>query len=367
MSNADTDNFMAVTINADASPTLLTEYLTDSLAGFLDSSLKEGTESETSERINSINRRFAASTIYKYAFDSRAKWPGNPIEIKGPYAKEFLAASDWIHETEKESWTQDFIDHDNKARKLNAYFIKNPKESHKYAVVAHGYRGNALQIGAWAKIYYDLGFNILAPDARAHGKSEGNQISFGWREKDDYRRWINKIVDADPVAQILVTGVSMGGATTMMSSGEPLPENVKAFVEDCGYSTVYDQFDFLKPQAKAALNKFYNKVHLSVSDDDMEDIFTRVDKELQSKQGFSLKEASSLVQLAKNTRPMLFIHGGNDNFVPIKMVHDNVAATAGPKEMWIVPNAAHGMSIVEDLPAYKQKVYEFLQTLISEL
>lgn len=39
-----------------------------------------------------------------------------------------------------------------------------------------------------------------------------------------------------------VHGISMGGATTMMVSGEEQQPFVKCFVEDCGYTSVWDEF-----------------------------------------------------------------------------------------------------------------------------
>ena len=34
----------------------------------------------------------------------------------------------------------------------------------------------------------------------------------------------------------------MGAATTMMTAGEDTPDQVKCFVEDCGYASVWDIF-----------------------------------------------------------------------------------------------------------------------------
>lgn len=76
------------------------------------------------------------------------------------------------------------------------------------------------------------------PDARGHGRSEGDYIGFGWDERKDYLQWIDRVIKNDPASEIVLHGVSMGGATVMMTSGEKLPENVKAFIEDCGYSSV---------------------------------------------------------------------------------------------------------------------------------
>ena len=40
---------------------------------------------------------------------------------------------------------------------------------------------------------------------------------------------IQQILKKDPNAEIALFGVSMGGATVMMTSGEDLPSNVKAY------------------------------------------------------------------------------------------------------------------------------------------
>ena len=52
------------------------------------------------------------------------------------------------------------------------------------------------------------------------------------------------MISADKNAEIVLYGVSMGGATVMMASGEDLPGNVKAIIEDCGYSSVWDEFSY---------------------------------------------------------------------------------------------------------------------------
>lgn len=46
-----------------------------------------------------------------------------------------------------------------------------------------------------------------------------------------------------PQSKIVIFGVSMGGATTMMTSGLKMPKQVKAYVEDCGYTNVKDEIE----------------------------------------------------------------------------------------------------------------------------
>ena len=65
----------------------------------------------------------------------------------------------------------------------------------------------------------------------------------GWKDRLDVLRWMdiaNDIYGGN--TQMVVHGISMGAATTMMVSGEPQQPFVKCFVEDCGYTSVWDEF-----------------------------------------------------------------------------------------------------------------------------
>lgn len=115
------------------------------------------------------------------------------------------------------------------------------QDSHKWALIIHGYKVDNRNMMPFGRTYYDHGYNVLLPDDRASGKSEGNHIGMGYLDKNDMKLWINWILNKDPEAKIIVHGVSMGGATTMMLSGDH-PKNVVGYIEDCGYTSVYDIF-----------------------------------------------------------------------------------------------------------------------------
>ena len=58
-------------------------------------------------------------------------------------------------------------------------------------------------------------------------------------------KWMNLLIgrfSAD--TQIVLHGISMGGATVMMLAGEELPPNVKCIIEDCGYTSVWDVYAY---------------------------------------------------------------------------------------------------------------------------
>ena len=76
----------------------------------------------------------------------------------------------------------------------------------------------------------------------------------------------------------------MGAATVMMTSGEKLPSNVRIIIEDCGYTSVWDEFAYeLKYIFKLpTFPTLYNA-----------NIMTKI------RAGYSLKKASCIKQLKK--------------------------------------------------------------------
>lgn len=262
-------------------------------------------------------------------------------------SKELIAAEDWFNnKNNRTDWQLTSTD----GLKLSAYYLPAEKEQHKTAIIAHGYMGQASDMPQYAKIYHDLGYNVLMPDARGHGKSEGDYIGFGWPERKDYLQWINRIVKQDPQSEIVLHGVSMGGATVMMTSGEKLPDNVKAFIEDCGYSSVNGELSY-------QLKQMFNLPAFPLIP--VTSVVTKV------RAGYFFGEADTIKQLNKNKRPMLFIHGDKDDFVPYSMLDEVYNATNGPKEKYIVHDAKHAKALSSDPAMYQKKVTAFLQKYVQ--
>ena len=221
------------------------------------------------------------------------------------------------------------------------------------AVLVHGYTDNHLCMMHLARMYRDsLGFNVLVLDHHFHGLSEGKSIQMGWLDRLDVEKWIEVAHDIFKDEMLLVHGVSMGGACTMMVSGDELPEYVRGFVDDCGYTSVWNQF------AKELKEGF----HLPPFP-----VLTSANIVCRHKYGWDFKEASSLDQLAKCTRPMLFIHGDSDDFVPTADVYKNYEAKAqGYKDLWLAPDTAHAMSYINHPAEYTQKVRGFIRVCAEQ-
>ncbi|MDN6362063.1 MAG: alpha/beta hydrolase [Tetragenococcus koreensis] len=273
-----------------------------------------------------------------------------------PSEKDFLSPdTDTItEETQKiETW---YTDETNRSRwnlqsedglNLSAIFLPADQQEGKTALLAHGYMDTAESMAEYAKMYHDMGYNVLVPDARGHGKSEGDYIGFGWHERKDYLQWIDQVLQIQGKDEtITLYGLSMGAATVMMVSGEQLPANVVSIVEDCGYASVKEELTY---QLKDLFDlPAFPMIPIT-------SLVTKV------RAGYFFGEADATQQLAKNELPIFFIHGKEDKFVPFSMLDEVYQATDAPKEKWAVPHATHADSYNQDPELYREKIKAFLK------
>ncbi len=235
---------------------------------------------------------------------------------------------------------------------LHAYYIAAPKPTKKTAVIVHGYTDNAIRMLMIGYLYnHDLQYNVLLPELQHHGESGGEAIQMGWKDRHDVMQWMdvaNQIYGDS--TRMVVHGISMGGATTMMVSGEEQPHYVKCFVEDCGYTSVWDEFS----------NELKTSFHLPPFP-----LMYTTSWLCDKKYGWNFKEASALDQVAKCELPMLFIHGDEDTYVPTWMVYPLFEAKPEPKELWIVPGATHAVSYRDNKEEYTEKVRDFVGRYIQ--
>lgn len=273
------------------------------------------------------------------------------------YAYAFLYEHDpnlkiWVDSLRENSALRDTFIVAADGSKLHALYVRSAIASPNTALIIHGYTDNSIRMLMIGHLYNkEMGYNILLPDLRAHGKSDGEYIQMGWKDRLDIMKWIDvtKGIYGD-TTRMVIHGISMGAATTMMTSGEDLPENIKCFVEDCGYTCVWDEFTH-KLKDDYGLPAF--------------PILNAASSYSQMKVGWNFKEASALEQLKKSKLPMFFIHGDKDTYVPTWMVNVLYEAKQGDKELWIVPNVEHANAYWDCTDEYVAKTNQFVSKYIN--
>ncbi|WP_424685885.1 alpha/beta hydrolase [Enterococcus sp.] len=219
--------------------------------------------------------------------------------------------------------------------------------SPSWVIALHGYRSTGFQdMADVAQHYYEEGYNVLVPDLRGHGRSQGEIIGMGWLDRLDLVQWIEQICQREPQAQIILHGCSIGGAAALMASGEKLPDNVKLIISDSAYTSVYSEFKWLlRKYTKYPVNRF----------------MVLANRYARRKIGYSLIQASVTRQLGSNHLPILLLHGKEDRFIAAKEMETLLRATAGPKECRLFEGCGHLEAKEKAASLYWQTVTAFIE------
>lgn len=236
----------------------------------------------------------------------------------------------------------------------HAYFIKGDNPQGRSVIVIHGYKSCGYDMMNFAGMFHShFGYNVIVPDLHGHGSSDGEMIQMGWKDADDILHWAKvgeeRFREDGYESKMLIYGISMGAATTMNVSGkENLPPYIKGFIEDCGYTSVWDEFAYVGKR-DFGLPKF-PILHIS-------------SKMCDNRYGWNFQEASPLESVKRCKLPMLFIHGEKDDFVPTDMVYPLFEAKQGEKYIWIAPGSGHGESYSDHPEEYIQQVAKFTEII----
>ena len=222
----------------------------------------------------------------------------------------------------------------------------------KVAILVHGYFGNFKDVSPWAKMFYEKGYNIIAPDLMSHGNSTGNKITMGFIEKNHLFQLILKSVDwFGKDCQIVLFGESMGGATVLMCSEQKLPKNVKCVVSDSAYSNAYKEMKhtiskrtFLPPFMFLPVANFFLFFFIKCN----------------------LKKVIFIVRVKKTSLPLLFIHGKSDKFVPSSMSVEMFEASNKKNcKLYLVESADHIKSYATNPYEYEKVVFSFVDNYVN--
>ncbi|MGN0153938.1 MAG: alpha/beta fold hydrolase [Lachnospiraceae bacterium] len=218
--------------------------------------------------------------------------------------------------------------------------------NNKWVVILHGYNGSMADIYDIAMHYAEEEYNILMPDLRANGESEGSFIGMGWLDRLDVINWIDVILEENPSAEVVIHGIDMGADTALMLSGEPVKSSIKAIVAEGAYTSAWD-----------VTKKEYKIRHEKLS---VFPFMNMMNPVMKVWAGYSLKEADAVKQVKKTSIPILLIRGQNDTYVTEDMTAKLDQAIASTHEVLTIEAGTHEDCRYADPDTYYDKTFEFI-------
>ena len=84
----------------------------------------------------------------------------------------------------------------------------------------HGYTSTGRrEFSPVARALREAGYNLILPDGRAHGQSEGEYVGFGATDRRDCLAWAYEAQRRIPACELALYGISMGAATVLLAGG----------------------------------------------------------------------------------------------------------------------------------------------------
>lgn len=229
---------------------------------------------------------------------------------------------------------------------LHADILETPNPK-GVLLLMHGYRSAGINDFNLVFPYYQkLGYHLIIPDQRACGRSGGQYITLGIKERYDCAAWADFAVkEYGENMPLILDGISMGATTVMMASALPLPKNVSGIIADCGFTSPDEVVrSVLKATHIPAVPNLF---------------FARILARTLAK--FDFKDASTIDAMKQCHYPIVFIHGKKDDFVPYEMSVRNFKACASEhKKFFSDDNAGHGMCYLERREELQKELEIFL-------
>jgi fermentation-respiration switch protein FrsA (DUF1100 family) len=227
--------------------------------------------------------------------------------------------------------------------RLTGWFL--PPRNGATIIVQHGYRASSAAMLPVGLMLARHGYGVLWFDFRAHGQSEGDQVSFGLHEVHDTNAALDFLLqqpEVDP-AKIGLLGVSMGGATGILAAAENY--RIQALAVEAVFAELRDQVGV------------GIQVQTSLPARPLDSLFIFF---AEQQTGDELGNVSPLACIGRiSPRAVLIMQGGEDARILPDSGQRLLDAAGEPKEHWHEPSAAHCALFTCVPQRYEQRVVSF--------
>ena len=219
-------------------------------------------------------------------------------------------------------------------------------------ILSHGVTVNRNASLKYAQMFQDLGFSALAYEQCRHGESGGEYTTYGYYERYDLKAvldWTRERFGSDILLGI--HGESMGAAIVLQYAGL-VEDGADFYISDCAYASIWEQLAY----------RLRVEMHLPAWP-----LLPLSAGLCRLRSGFVIQEACPLAAVSHIEKPVLFVHGENDRYIPPDAsVRLYEAKTNGPRDLLLVPGARHAQAQPVAPGQYKQTVIEFLDQYVPD-
>jgi fermentation-respiration switch protein FrsA (DUF1100 family) len=233
---------------------------------------------------------------------------------------------------------------------LKAWYFRPASWNRSSVILLHGVADTRSGVLGHAAFLLRNGYSTLLPDARGHGTSGGDSITYGLKERHNVKLWTDWLVQQAHSERIYGLGESMGAAILIQSTlVEP---RIRAVVAECSFATfrgvAYYRVAQLMGLHRRAQWMFAPLIEPAF-------LYSR------AKYDVNLGDASPVDALRQSTTPVLLIHGTADTNIPA--AHSDMLARARPAntDLWLVPTAIHTQAHAAQPAEYERRVVEWFR------
>ena len=231
---------------------------------------------------------------------------------------------------------------------LHGFYLPAKGESDRYVIITHGIMDTCYGSIRYANLYHRLGFHVVMYDLRNHGENKKTYTTMGIRECQDLRAVVGYVRRHFGENIVLgIHGESLGSATSILCLDDGL--KLAFCVADCGYSDLIELMKYL-------VKEVYHVPAFFVP------LGNRLVKLIYH---YSFSDIRPIDNLQNNHTPILFIHGGADNYIPTWMSQKMYEANTGYKELYICPGAWHACSLCKNPKKYREVVEGFIRRVLG--
>jgi len=224
---------------------------------------------------------------------------------------------------------------------LSGWLVPAGRETRTAVVVLHGFGGHRLPELAAFVPWLQERHHVLQFDFRGHGESGSGRTTLGEHERRDVAAAV-RFLESRGLGPVALFGVSMGAAIAITSAPD-LP--VAAVVADAAFAELYH------PVENRLRDAGYPLAGLGARA-----IVLGAALRIRTRLPDPIRAVGRIAP-----RPLLLIAPQGDALISWHQSEKLLAAAGEPKELYVVPGAAHAEAYAVDPEAYRSRVLGFLE------